>query len=141
LVVDNDCEPMDTGRDKKNRRGGGIGNMEFNPDAPGVEKITQGFGQLLKSGYSDVPGLLERYAELLEIKMGLTSLNHIERGAKELNLSGANAPWTLRFMANSVRCYEANRESKEIQELEAYPGGATVIDIRTRKRVDGKDKA
>ena len=116
--------------------------LTFNPEARGVPDITAGFGQLLKSRYSDVAGLLDRYAELLETERGKASLALIIRGADQLAKTGANAPWVLRFMAQSIRNARAKGvgqlELNEWPDTKKKPDGerGIIIDMKTRERVN-----
>jgi len=116
--------------------------LTFNPDAPGVPDITTGFKRLLKARYSDTPGLLERYAELLETEKGKSALALIIRGADKLARSGANAPFLLRFIAQSIRSARAQGvgsfELNEWPDTRKQADGerGIIIDMKTRQRVN-----
>ena len=111
--------------------------MSFDPEGPGVKDITKGFGLLVDAGYSDTPLLLERFAELLEIKRGKEAFLLLVRGAEECEKANTNAGSYLRFMAARLRESQAKGlikpEGSEWPEAEEEKG--VLLDL-TGKRLN-----
>ena len=107
-----------------------------------VLRHSSGVGLASVLRYLLVAAALVFVDELLETEKGKAALALIIRGADQLARTGANAPFLLRFIAQSIR----NARAKGVGgfELNEWPDAkrqadgerGIIIDMKTRERVN-----
>lgn len=75
---------------------------EVDRNFPGLKRIAVGINRLLEANHPNVPALLWAVADMLETEGRRKSVKHIIDGIKEMEETGCNVPFALRYISHSL---------------------------------------